>query len=96
MATITIRNLRDEVKDELRVQAARKGRSLEAEAREVLEKGLERPKVDQKKLDKLLERVRTQLRAANGGVLPNLVDDLIAERRAEAAKELAEFERYGK
>jgi plasmid stability protein len=36
MASITIRNLDDEVKKRLRKQAAENGRSLEAEAREIL------------------------------------------------------------
>jgi plasmid stability protein len=34
--TLTIRNLADPVKQALRVQAARHGRSMEAEAREIL------------------------------------------------------------
>ncbi|MCC6433991.1 MAG: plasmid stabilization protein [Acidimicrobiales bacterium] len=36
MATLTIRNLDDKVRDRLRVQAAENGRSMEAEAREIL------------------------------------------------------------
>ena len=36
MATLTIRNLPDDVRDRLRVQAARNGRSMEAEARAIL------------------------------------------------------------
>lgn len=36
MASITIRNLEDEVKARLRVRAARHGRSMEEEAREIL------------------------------------------------------------
>lgn len=36
MASITIRNLGDDVKKRLRKQAAENGRSLEAEAREIL------------------------------------------------------------
>ncbi len=38
------------------------------------------------------ENLRTMIRAANGGMLPTgVVDALIAERRAEAAREAAEF-----
>jgi plasmid stability protein len=33
MATLTIRNLPDDVRDKLRLRAAQKGRSIEAEAR---------------------------------------------------------------
>jgi antitoxin FitA len=40
MASITIRNLDDEVKARLRQQAARHGRSMEAEAREILAESL--------------------------------------------------------
>ena len=36
MASITVRNLNDEVKTRLRKQAAEHGRSLEAEVREIL------------------------------------------------------------
>ena len=41
MASITIRNLDDSVKARLRVRAAKHGRSMEAEAREILKAGLE-------------------------------------------------------
>lgn len=40
MATLTIRNLPDRVKERLRVQAAENGRSMEAEARMILEESL--------------------------------------------------------
>ncbi|MEI9933050.1 MAG: hypothetical protein WDM89_21595 [Rhizomicrobium sp.] len=40
MASITIRNLDDAVKKRLRKQAAENGRSLEAEAREILGKSV--------------------------------------------------------
>jgi plasmid stability protein len=40
MATITIRGLDDAVKKRLRVRAARHGRSMEAEAREILKIGV--------------------------------------------------------
>ena len=36
MATITVRNLDDQVKQRLRVRAARNGHSMEAEARAIL------------------------------------------------------------
>jgi len=39
MASITIRNLKDETKKRLRLRAAENGRSLEAEARDVLDRG---------------------------------------------------------
>jgi antitoxin FitA len=40
MATLTVRNLDDDLKARLRVRAARNGRSMEAEAREILRASL--------------------------------------------------------
>ena len=40
MASITVRNLDDDVKQRLRVRAAVNGRSMEAEAREILKSAL--------------------------------------------------------
>ncbi len=42
MASITIRNLDDEVKSKLRVRAATNGRSMEEEARTILREAVER------------------------------------------------------
>ena len=43
MASITIRNLDDDLKRRLRVLAAENGRSMEAEVREILRKAVEQP-----------------------------------------------------
>jgi antitoxin FitA len=43
MASITIRNLEEELKSALRVQAARHGRSMEEEARDILRRAVQRP-----------------------------------------------------
>lgn len=43
MATLTIRNLPDHVRDRLRIRAAHNGRSMEAEARMILEESLVEP-----------------------------------------------------
>lgn len=40
MATLLIRNLDDSIKETIRVRAARNGRSMEAEARAILENGV--------------------------------------------------------
>ena len=40
MASITIRNLADDIKRRLRVRAAEHGRSMEEEAREILRQGV--------------------------------------------------------
>lgn len=41
MVALTIRNVDPDLKERLRVQAARHGRSMEAEVRQILRKGLE-------------------------------------------------------
>jgi plasmid stability protein len=41
MTTLTIRNLDDHTKEQLRIQAARHGRSMEDEARTILHSALE-------------------------------------------------------
>ncbi len=43
MASLTVRKLDDNVKRQLRRQAAEHGRSLEAEVREILGAGIEKP-----------------------------------------------------
>lgn len=40
MATLTVRNIDDDLKARLRVQAAQHGRSMEAEVREILREGI--------------------------------------------------------
>ncbi len=56
MATLTIRNLPDRVRDRLRVRAAENGRSMEAEARMILEESLIEPgKVDLSWVEAIIE-----------------------------------------
>jgi len=62
--TLTIRNLAEPVKDLLRVQAARNKHSMEAEAREVLTRGVmgadampERAKTPRERMQKAIESV---------------------------------------
>lgn len=43
MASITIRNLDDELKRRLRIRAAEHGRSMEEEAREILRQAIGKP-----------------------------------------------------
>ena len=43
MASITIRNLDDDIKQRLRIQAAEHGHSMEEEAREILRSALTEP-----------------------------------------------------
>ncbi len=46
MATVTIRNLPDDVRDKLRVQAAKRGHSMEAEARAILAAAVQDPRAE--------------------------------------------------
>lgn len=63
MASITIRNLDDSVKARLRVRAARHGRSMEAEAREILKSGL---KPEPGKRLNLFESIRRHIEPFGG------------------------------
>ncbi len=63
MASITIRNLEDGLKGRLRVQAARAGRSMEDEAREILRTALADPDAVPQSL---AERVRLRFRPLGG------------------------------
>jgi len=83
MASITIRRLGDRVKEALRLRAARNGRSMEEEARDILESTLTPPKLTSLQLRELREK----LAAFRAPDAPSAVDELIAERRAEAARE---------
>lgn len=49
MATLTIRNVDEELRDKLRIRAAENGRSMEEEARESLRSWVEQKKPNRKK-----------------------------------------------
>ncbi len=83
MAVLNIRNLPEAVRARLRVRAAKAGRSMEAEARAILAEACQaelerRPPAS---LQELVER----LYGADKPV--GVSDELIAERRREAARE---------
>ncbi len=82
MAVLSIRNLSDDVHRRLRLRAARHGRSMEAEAREILAEAVT--------ADEPLSPAELQQWVAErmGGTSGRgMVDELIAERRREAARE---------
>ena len=89
MATLTIRNLPDEVRDALRIRAARNGRSMEAEARASLIEAAERPIPTESDWRALVAEVQAEM-APYQDQMAGIVDSLIADRRAEAARENAE------
>ena len=83
MATLNIRNLPDEIHAALRIRAAQKGRSMEAEARNILAQ-ICKPFPQEKDFSRLQNLVDEMY----GNKKPkHVVDDLIAERRAEAMQE---------
>ncbi|MGH9558202.1 MAG: FitA-like ribbon-helix-helix domain-containing protein [Bryobacteraceae bacterium] len=63
MASITIRKLDDSVKMRLRVRAARHGRSMEEEAREILKSGL---KAEPEKRLNLADAIRRHIEPFGG------------------------------
>ena len=57
MASITIRQLEESVKRKLRIRAARHGRSMEQEAREILKTALSKPEEPPKDLGKAIHEI---------------------------------------
>jgi plasmid stability protein len=87
MATLNIRRLPEDVHAKLRVRAAKAGRSMEAEARMILAEAIRQP--EPKPVD--LAGLRAfMLRLYDGKLPTGVVDDLLAERRREARRELEE------
>jgi plasmid stability protein len=90
MATLTIRNLPDEVHDALRRQAAEHRRSMEAEAREVLQAGVARKPVEAERKQAIaqLQAMAAEARAKRGEPEGwSGVDEFLAEKHLEGAWE---------
>lgn len=83
MASVTIRNLPDEVRARLRERAARAGRSMEAEMRRILVDASlsEQREVSSKGLQEWVDRLY------KGRKPTGVVDELIGERRRQAEHE---------
>lgn len=82
MAVIVIRKVPDEVCERLRKRAARKKRSVEAEARAILIEAVQDADVDA-----AVRRVQAYVSRHYKGPRPTrVVDDLIAERRKAAQR----------
>ena len=69
MSTILIRQLDDATKERLRVRAAQRGRSMEAEAREILKATLTRPVPRRRSL---ADRIHARFAALGGFELPEI------------------------
>ena len=90
MATLTVRNLPDEALAKFRVRAAEHGRSMEAEAREVLVAVAEGVRVlpasDDAGLDERIASIHAMIRERLGELPKGRVDGFIAERKAAAER----------
>jgi antitoxin FitA len=74
MASITIRKLDDEVKKHLRKQAAENGRSLEAEAREILGAGVARTRAAKEQTGAdLFKSIHERFKPLGGLELPKVI-----------------------
>jgi len=76
MASITIRNLDDKVKNRLRVRAAQHGRSMEEEVRNILTETLAR---EQAKTENLVEIIQELFGPLGGVTLPEVPREPIRE-----------------
>ena len=87
MATVTVRNLPDPIHRALRVRAAEHGRSMEAEVRAILERECGVVSNRDESMAPV-RRLQAWIDDQYGADKPkNAVDEFIAERRAEAARE---------
>lgn len=86
MAVLNIRNIPERLHARLRVRAAEHGRSMEAEARAILTAACEDDDATGPTVS--VEDVQAWVDQMYGHAKPaHVVDDLIAERRIEAARE---------
>jgi plasmid stability protein len=76
MASITIRRLPERVKSRLRVRAARHGRSMEAEARVILQESLARQNSESRNL---VESIRARFAPLGFVDLPEFPDGPVGE-----------------
>lgn len=78
MASMTIRNIDDQLKARLRVQAARHGRSMEDEARDILCSALSTEGEDSRQ--SLIESIRRRIAPLGGVDLDLPIRDAIPDR----------------
>lgn len=91
MATLTVRDLPDDVRDKLRIRAAENGRSMEAEVRTVLAVavGSSSPSDRQANWEAAIHEAQEAFAPFRNPKL-SIVDELIADRRLEAWRETVE------
>jgi len=69
MATLTIRDLDESLKQQLRIRAAHRNRSMEEEARQILRAALTGPSIT---ATDLVQRIRTRFSGLGDVVLPSI------------------------
>jgi plasmid stability protein len=87
MKVLNIRRLPDDIHARLRMRAARNGRSMEAEARDILSRAV-RPDDTGRMIRELQAAVR---RSYRGPRSKSVVEEFIAEKRLEAEREEAQW-----
>jgi antitoxin FitA len=87
MATLTVRNLEEDVVRRLRVRAAEHGRSAEAEHREILRRALRAEHEELAERQRIAERLEEFRRRTAGRGSP-AVTELLEEARAERLRSL--------
>ena len=90
MATLTVRNLPDEALSKFRIKAARNGRSMEAEARDLIVAIADGAELSAAPValsfDERVDRAQAMIRAELGELPKGRVDAFIAERKAAAGR----------
>ena len=78
MADIVLRNLADDLKEKLRLRAARNQRSMNAELREIVSSALAQPRRGSRTE---LKKLAADIRALSGGRRQTPSEDLLRESR---------------
>jgi antitoxin FitA len=100
MASLTIRNLTDEIRTRLRVRASRNGRSMEAEARAILAGAVNAPSPDDvnatvAQLQDWIAQSSKKLKSKPKGTSrPDTVDAFLRDRRRNAIREAIDDGRH--
>jgi len=83
MATLTIRNLPDEVRDRIRREAAEHGRSMEEEARQALALRY-RPRPSPREVSKMLDALNAKVPPLPADAKMDRTDSFLASKRIDA------------
>jgi plasmid stability protein len=76
MASITVRNIDDSLKKRLRIQAAKHGRSMEEEVRNILKSALS---VEEESGENLADFIRSRIEPIGGVDLPKIPREPVRE-----------------